>query len=169
MTNAVINKAFKMKIQEEANSLVGGAYNCHQDGDLESLECYKGQTLNDLIDDIYKIVVSDLDGFSKKEIRFLGSKTIKLEILKYLKKDIESGDILELSEGYGIWKGTYSDAQKAIEQDGKVIKTNSYSGKSMEELWGELKALGGECKKYTNEKIQRMRLIMAIKKYSKEV
>ena len=173
MANVVIPKAFKMKIKDEANEVVGGAYNCYQDGNEEYLKGYEGQTLNDLIDDIYASVVSAFGGDSKKEIRFLGTKTIKLAILEYLKRDIEGGDIQELSEAYGFWTGTYAEAKMAIEspteptkkEDKKPVKKENKKPvkQSLDDLWAELKRLGGSCKVYEHEGIQRMRLVMAIK------
>lgn len=47
----------------------------------------------------------------------------------------------------------------------KVHNTSrEYAGKTIEELKTILASLGGECKVYDNEKIYRMRLVMAIKK-----
>ena len=46
----------------------------------------------------------------------------------------------------------------------KTTQQVSYAGKSVDELWRILNEVGGTCKKYENPNIQKMRLVMAIKK-----
>lgn len=56
---------------------------------------------------------------------------------------------------------------KSSEKPQKATNTpanKNYSGKTIEELKAILASLGGECKTYSDEKIYKMRLIMAIKK-----
>ena len=52
-----------------------------------------------------------------------------------------------------------TSAKKTVKQN-----TMNFSGWTVEQLWNKLDELGGTCKKYDNENIQKMRLVMAIKK-----
>ena len=80
-----------------------------------------------------------------------------------------------LEKSTGIRKiRTISEVKEYIVENSvsasKVIKDNKpkvisdYSSKSIEELWEICNKLGVSCKQYTDIKIQRMRLVMAIKK-----
>lgn len=59
---------------------------------------------------------------------------------------------------------TTAKKHEKLQEAKKIPVTQNYAGKSIEELKSILDSLGGSCKVYDNEKIYRMRLIMAIKK-----
>ena len=55
-----------------------------------------------------------------------------------------------------------AEESKAVETDGKL----NFNGMTIEQLEKLVAEVGGTCKKYNNEKIYRMRLVMAVKKAS---
>ena len=59
---------------------------------------------------------------------------------------------------------TTAEKQEKPQEAKKAPVNQTYTDKSIEELKSILASLGGSCKVYDNEKIYRMRLVMAIKK-----